>query len=141
MLVMLDASVLIRGKLGGHQSALILATIQLGGLSGCAVENAFEEARRKLIAIESEGRLRITWRQTDDFLAWVRSAATFDVHPWVNSDPQLLPENRKDAYLFEAMKMYEPDCLLTTDKGILVHGTYRGVSILTPSLLVQQLDL
>ena len=141
MLLLLDASVVVCAGLGGQESALVLATINLGGLEGVIAENALEEARAHLVAQESSNSLKVRWKWSDDFLEWFRSSPTLRVLPWINPDPQLLPENRKDAYLWAAIELSTPDCLLTLDKGLLAQGSYGGASILDPHRLLVELDL
>ena len=141
-MLFLDANVIVSGITGNPAgpSALIVATIRLGGLAGCTVESALEEARRHVLEFFHSNRLKISPAETDRELAALRQAATFTVHPWLNAPPSVWPENPKDAYLLSALEEYEPTWLLTGDEELLALGAHGATQILTPKAFLDQLE-
>jgi predicted nucleic acid-binding protein len=141
-MLLLDANVIVTGVAGRSDgaSALLLATIRLGGLAGCTVENALEEARRHLLELFNRNRLKISPVETDRELAALRQAPTFTVYPWVSPRPGLWPENPKDAYLLVALEEHRPTWLLTWDQHLLALGAHAGAQILTPPAFLAQLE-
>lgn len=138
----LDANVIVSGIAGPAQgpSALIVATIRLGGLTAGTVENAMDEARRHLLELFNRDRLKISPAETDRELAALRAAETFTIHPWITARPEVWPENPKDAYLLTAIEAHRPESLLTGDDRLLSLGEYRGTRILTPRAFLAELE-
>jgi predicted nucleic acid-binding protein len=136
MVLMLDACVLFTGLIGSGRASEVLATIRLGGFDACTVENAMNETRTHLLSYFNRGRLKFSPARADGLLKSLREAPTFDVHPWVTAPPELFPDNRKDAYLLEAIRRHRPDVLLTADTGLLGLGAYEGAQMMTPALLM-----
>ena len=141
-MLFLDANVIVSG-LAGHPdgaSAVVVATIRLGGLAGCTVENAMDEARRHLLALFNRDRLKISPAETDRELTALRAAPTFTVHPWLRAPASVWPANPKDAYLLAAAQEYEPTWLLTGDDRLLALGVHGSTQILTPRAFLDQLE-
>lgn len=67
-------------------------------------------------------------------------APTFTIHPWVTAPSELLPENPKDAYLIQAIELHSPTCLLTLDLNLLALGSRGGAQIMTPKVLLEELQ-
>lgn len=141
-MLFLDANVIVSGIAGNPNgaSALIVATIRLGGLAGSTVENAMEEGRRHLLALFNRDRLKISPAETDRELGALRAAPTFTVYPWLTAQPSVWPENPKDAYLLAAAQEYEPTWLLTGDDRLLALGVHGATQILTPRAFLDQLE-
>lgn len=141
-MLFLDSNVIVSGIAGPAQgpSALIVATIRLGGLAAGTVENAMDEARRHLLDLFNRDRLKISPAETDRELTALREAENFTVHPWIAARPEVWPENPKDAYLLAAIEAHRPDSLLTGDDRLLAVGNYRGTKILTPRAFLDKLE-
>lgn len=96
-MLFVDANVIVSGIAGPAQgpSALIVATIRLGGFEAGTVENAMEEARRHLLELFNRNRLKISPAETDRELAALREAEAFTVHPWITAAPRCGRTTRK----------------------------------------------
>jgi hypothetical protein len=140
VLVFFDASVLIAASVGSPTgpSAVLLSLVLLGGVDGMTVDNAIEETANHLVAEHNEGRLKISFTETKRAIDLIRGAPTMTVHPWVNPPHELLPSNRKDAYLFAALDLYRPSVLLTLDEGL--WGAYKAIPVMGPRLFLQEIE-
>jgi hypothetical protein len=109
----LDANVIVSG-LAGHPdgaSAVVVATIRLGGLAGCTVENAMDEARRHLLALFNRDRLKISPAETDRELAALRAAPTFTVHPWLTARRRSGEQTRRTPICSQLLRSTsQPGC-------------------------------
>lgn len=143
MLALVDANVIYAGIVGraDGESAILLATIRLGGIEAFTTENAMEEARRHLLAYFNRNRLKLHSTEADRELKALRECPTFTVVPWVTAPASLLPDNRKDAYLLEAMRAHRPHLLLTLDRGLLEMDSIDGTVIDSPARLLATLEL
>ncbi|HUP68556.1 MAG TPA: hypothetical protein VM142_01950 [Acidimicrobiales bacterium] len=52
----------------------------------------------------------------------------------------ILPDNRKDAYLVRAIELLFPTHLLTLDDGLLGLGSHGGARIMTPKAMLNLLE-
>lgn len=138
---LLDASVLYAGLVGTGASAILVATVRLGGLSAFTTENAMEETRRHRLAYFNSERLKLHATEADRELKALRESPTFAVEPWVTAPPSLWPENRKDAYLIEAAQRFRPRFLLTLDHGLLAREFVGDTVIASPALVLNALDI
>jgi predicted nucleic acid-binding protein len=136
-----DASVLIAGTIGlpTGASSIVLSLVLLGGLNGVTVDNAIWETRAHLLAEFNEKRVKISFTETKRAIELITGAPTMTVHPWINPEPTLLPENPKDAYLLAAIDLHRPNVLLTLDEEL--WGAYLGVPIMSPKLFLDQQEL
>jgi predicted nucleic acid-binding protein len=62
------------------------------------------------------------------------------VHPWVTAEHDVLPHNRKDAYLVAAVELYKPTVLLTFDKSLLDLDFIGKTVVATPALVLSTWD-
>jgi predicted nucleic acid-binding protein len=132
--------VIYAGVLGTGACASILSTVQLGGMSGITVENALEEVRIHLMSHFNAPRLKLHASETDRILKNLRESPGLDVKPWINPEPSLLPDNRKDAYLLAAAELYRPRILLTLDKNLTSLGQHADTMIADPKVLLELID-
>lgn len=143
MFALLDASVIYAGIVGRPDgaSALLLATIRLGGIQACTVENAMQEAGYHLLGYFSQDRLKVQHSKAERELKSLRELPTFTVFEWITAPPDLLPDNPKDAYLVEASRRHRPRFLLTFDKALLdLEHIDDSVIVATPSLVLSAWD-
>lgn len=133
MLVLLDASVIIpaiTAPLG--PSARILRAVERGELAACTTDNAIDESARQLLAHYSRATLKLQRDRVRREIARLRALPNFVVHPWANPPADVLPDNRKDAYLVYAVRIYRPDLLVTRDKALLDLGRIGEARIVLP---------
>src|SRR5437016_2040327 len=137
--LLLDASVLYPGVIGHPDgpSAIVLATVRLGGFAACTVENAIQETQRRLFAYFNRNKLKLSGQQAEREIKALRECPTLEIGPWITAAAELLPTSRKDAFLLEAIDLYRPTFLLTWDKALLDIDVYHDAVIATPKMLLE----